>query len=249
MTKPLGGTLVVSLDQAVAAPMTARRLADAGARVIKLERPEGDFARYYDDIVKGQCTHYVWLNRGKESVVADLTKPEDRRLLEAHAGASADVFLQNLKPGALAKLGYPVEASAREAPRADLLLDLGIWRRRSLSRPQGLRSADPGRIRVGFHHRRTRRAGPRRRVLSGYRHGTARVRSNSRSAHCTRPHRARRRHPSVDVRCDDGVDGDTAAVRRARRSAQAHGADAFQRRALRCFPDPGRKPDSHLGPE
>ena len=109
MTRPLDGTLVVSLDQAVAAPMTARRLADAGARVIKLERPEGDFARYYDDIVKGQCTHYVWLNRGKESVVADLTKPDDRRLFEAML-AKADVFLQNLKPGSLAKLGYPVEA-------------------------------------------------------------------------------------------------------------------------------------------
>ena len=116
MTKPLDGTLVVSLDQAVAAPMTARRLADAGARVIKLERPEGDFARYYDDIVKGQCTHYVWLNRGKESVIADLTKPEDRRLLDAML-ARADVFLQNLKPGALAKLGYPIERLRETHPK------------------------------------------------------------------------------------------------------------------------------------
>jgi formyl-CoA transferase len=116
MTKPLTGTLVVSLDQAVAAPMTARRLADAGARVIKLERPEGDFARYYDDVVEGQCTHFVWLNRGKESVVADLTKPEDRRLFEALL-ARADVFLQNLKPGALAKLGYPIERLREKHPR------------------------------------------------------------------------------------------------------------------------------------
>jgi itaconate CoA-transferase len=114
--KPLDGTLVVSLDQAVAAPMTARRLADAGARVIKLERPEGDFARYYDDVVKGQCTHYVWLNRGKESVVVDLTKADDRRLFEAMV-AKADVFLQNLKPGALAKLGYPVEALCQKYPK------------------------------------------------------------------------------------------------------------------------------------
>jgi formyl-CoA transferase len=106
--KPLAGTLVVSLDQAVAGPLAARRLADAGARVIKLERPEGDFARYYDSVVHGQCTHFVWLNRGKESVVADLTQPEDRRLFEALV-AKADVLLQNLKPGALAKLGYPVE--------------------------------------------------------------------------------------------------------------------------------------------
>lgn len=116
MTKPLAGTLVVSLDQAVAAPMTARRLADAGARVIKLERPEGDFARYYDDVVIGQCTHFVWLNRGKESVVADLTRPDDRRLFEALI-ARADVLVQNLKPGALAKLGYAVESLREKHPR------------------------------------------------------------------------------------------------------------------------------------
>jgi formyl-CoA transferase len=116
MTKPLTGTLVVSLDQAVAAPLTARRLADAGARVIKLERPEGDFARYYDDVVRGQCTHFVWLNRGKQSVVADLTRQEDRRLFEALA-ARADVLLQNLKPGALAKLGYATETLREKHPR------------------------------------------------------------------------------------------------------------------------------------
>ena len=116
MTKPLAGTLVLSLDQAVAAPLTTRRLADAGARVIKLERPEGDFARDYDHLVGGQCTHFVWLNRGKESVVADLGKPEDRRLFEAIA-AKADVLVQNLKPGALAKLGFPVESLRKRFPR------------------------------------------------------------------------------------------------------------------------------------
>ena len=116
MTKPLANTLVISLDQAVAAPLTARRLADAGARVIKLERPEGDFARYYDDVVLGQCTHFVWLKRGKESVVADLTKADDRRLFEALI-AKADVLVQNLKPGALAKLGYAVESLREKYPR------------------------------------------------------------------------------------------------------------------------------------
>jgi itaconate CoA-transferase len=116
MTKPLTGTLVVSLDQAVAAPMTARRLADAGARVIKLERPEGDFARHYDYVVKEQSTHHVWLNRGKESVVMDLTKPDDRKLFEAML-AKADVFLQNLKPGALARLGYAPERLRELHPR------------------------------------------------------------------------------------------------------------------------------------
>ena len=116
MRKPLAGTLVLSLDQAVAAPLTSRKLADAGARVIKLERPEGDFARHYDTLVRGQCTHFAWLNRGKESVVADLSKAEDRRLFEAIA-AKADVLVQNLKPGALAKLGLPVEDLRRRHPR------------------------------------------------------------------------------------------------------------------------------------
>ncbi len=116
MTKPLTGTLVLSLDQAVAAPLTARKLADAGARVIKLERPDGDFARHYDNLVHGECTHFAWLNRGKESVVADLTRPEDKRLFEAIL-AKADVLIQNLKPGALAKLGFAVEALRRRYPR------------------------------------------------------------------------------------------------------------------------------------
>jgi formyl-CoA transferase len=114
--KPLTGMLVLSLDQAVAAPLASRRLADAGARVIKLERPEGDFARQYDSLVHGECTHFAWLNRGKQSVVADLTKPEDKRLLEAIV-AKADVLIQNLKPGALARLGYPMESLRERHPR------------------------------------------------------------------------------------------------------------------------------------
>jgi formyl-CoA transferase len=116
MSKPLEGILVVSLEQAVAAPMTGRRLADAGARVIKLERPEGDFARGYDALAAGQSVYFIWLNRGKESVVVDLSNAEDRRLLDALL-AKADVFVQNLKPGALAKLGYPVEEICAAHPR------------------------------------------------------------------------------------------------------------------------------------
>ena len=76
---PFSGLLVVALEQAVAAPMCSCRLADAGARVIKIERPEGDFARGYDDLVHGECSYFVWLNRGKESVVLDLAKPTTRR--------------------------------------------------------------------------------------------------------------------------------------------------------------------------
>lgn len=116
MTKPLEGLLVISLEQAVAAPMAGRRLADAGARVIKLERPEGDFARNYDTLANGESVYFIWLNRGKESVALDLSRAEDKRLFEALI-AKADVFIQNLKPGALAKLGYPVEEMCAEHPR------------------------------------------------------------------------------------------------------------------------------------
>ena len=116
MSRPLSGLLVVALEQAVAAPMCTCRLADAGARVIKVERPEGDFARGYDDLVHGECSYFVWLNRGKESVVLDLAKPNDKALLSAMI-ARADVFVQNLKPGAAAKLGFPVARLRREYPR------------------------------------------------------------------------------------------------------------------------------------
>jgi len=79
---PLQGILVVSLEQAVAAPLCSRNLADAGARVIKIERPEGDFARGYDALANGQSSYFVWLNRGKQSLVLDLTRPGDKALLE-----------------------------------------------------------------------------------------------------------------------------------------------------------------------
>src|SRR5215467_10002300 len=116
MILPLSGLLVVSLEQAVAAPLCTCRLADAGARVIKVERPEGDFARGYDKLVHGESAYFVWLNRGKESVVLDLAKADDKALLAAML-ARADVFVQNLKPGAVAKLGFALERVRREHPR------------------------------------------------------------------------------------------------------------------------------------
>ena len=116
MARPLDGLLVVSLEQAVAAPTCTCRLADAGARVIKIERPEGDFARHYDAVVHGESAHFVWLNRGKESVVLDLGKDADKALMEALL-AKADVFVQNLKPGAVASLGFAVERLRRDYPR------------------------------------------------------------------------------------------------------------------------------------
>jgi itaconate CoA-transferase len=182
MPLPLSGLLVVSLEQAVAAPMCTCRLADAGARVIKVERPEGDFARYYDKLAvprvrsapsagsvhsppplagegqgggmrqdsgakarplpnpppqagegadrasgedvhqtsresgEGESAYFVWLNRGKESLVLDLARENDKALLAAII-AKADVFVQNLKPGAIAKLGFPLEKLRRAHPR------------------------------------------------------------------------------------------------------------------------------------
>ena len=114
--QPLSGLLVVALEQAVAGPMCTCRLADAGARVIKIERPEGDFARGYDDLVHGECSYFVWLNRGKESVVLDLGKDEDKALLAAMV-ERADVLVQNLKPGAIGKLGFPIAELRRRHPR------------------------------------------------------------------------------------------------------------------------------------
>ena len=116
MSLPLEGLLVVSVEQAVAAPTCTCKLADAGARVIKVERPEGDFARRYDALVHGESAYFVWLNRGKQSVVLDLGKAEDKALLEAML-AKADVFVQNLKPGAIAKLGFAIPRLRTDYPR------------------------------------------------------------------------------------------------------------------------------------
>ncbi len=116
MSLPLEGLLVVSVEQAVAAPTCSCKLADAGARVIKVERPEGDFARRYDALVHGESAYFVWLNRGKQSVVLDLGKSEDKALLEAML-SKADVFVQNLKPGAIAKLGFAVSRLRKDYPR------------------------------------------------------------------------------------------------------------------------------------
>lgn len=101
---PLDGVLVVSLEQAVAAPFCSSRLADAGARVIKVERAEGDFARAYDSAVEGLSAYFVWLNRGKESVVVDIKDDDDNAMLHRML-AKADVFIQNLAPGAAARAG------------------------------------------------------------------------------------------------------------------------------------------------
>ncbi len=113
---PLQGVRVIAVEQAVAAPFCSSRLADAGAEVIKIERPEGDFARGYDAAARGQSSYFVWLNRGKQSVVIDLATKEGGAELEALI-ASADVLLQNLKPGSVEKLGFSRERLRKDYPK------------------------------------------------------------------------------------------------------------------------------------
>src|SRR5688572_15051668 len=103
---PLQGMLVVAVEQAIAAPFATRQLADLGARVIKIERPGvGDFARGYDSTVKGLASHFVWVNRSKESLTLDLKRPEAADVLRRLV-SRCDVFIHNLVPGAMSRLGF-----------------------------------------------------------------------------------------------------------------------------------------------
>lgn len=116
---PLDGITVVSLEQAVAAPFATRQLADLGARVIKVERPDvGDFAREYDRTVHGASSYFVWLNRGKESIELDIKDTADRAVLDAMI-AQADIVVQNLIPGAVDRLG--LDAATLRAARPELV--------------------------------------------------------------------------------------------------------------------------------
>ena len=117
MTRPLDGITVVTLEHAIAAPFCTRQLADLGARVIKVERPgSGDFARAYDERVRGMASHFVWTNRSKESLTLDVKHPQAQQvLLQLLEGA--DVLVQNLAPGAAARLGLSFEALHEKYPR------------------------------------------------------------------------------------------------------------------------------------
>ena len=114
--KPLEGLIVVALEQAVAAPYCTSKLADAGARVIKIERAEGDFARGYDSAVFGESSYFVWINRGKESVALDL-RTDDGKAVLRDLVAAADVFIQNLAPGAAVRLGFDAQSLREQHPR------------------------------------------------------------------------------------------------------------------------------------
>ena len=115
-SRPFAGLTVVAIEQAVAAPYCTSRLADGGARVIKIERPEGDFARGYDDVAKGQSSYFVWLNRGKQSLVVDLASEVGKSTLRTLL-AEADIVVQNLKHGALDRLGFGPESLRETWPR------------------------------------------------------------------------------------------------------------------------------------
>ena len=104
MSAPLAGVVVVSLEQAISAPFATRQLADLGATVLKVERPEGDFARHYDSVVQGESAFFVWANRGKQSIALDLKDPDDLATFGALV-AGADVFVHNLSPRAAERLG------------------------------------------------------------------------------------------------------------------------------------------------
>lgn len=114
---PLTGITVVSLEQAIAAPLASRHLADWGARVIKIERPgKGDFCRHYDDVMNGMCSQFAWTNRSKESLAIDVKSDEGKRVLDALL-PHADVFLQNLAPGAAKRLGLDAATLVERFPR------------------------------------------------------------------------------------------------------------------------------------
>ncbi len=112
----LEGVLVASVEQAVAAPYASGKLADAGARVLKIERPEGDFARNYDHHVRGGSAYFVWLNRGKESIALDLKSETDRAIL-GRILAKADIFIQNLAPGVIERIGFDPVRLREDNPR------------------------------------------------------------------------------------------------------------------------------------
>ena len=114
---PLSGITVVSLEQAIAAPLASRHLADWGARVIKIERPgKGDFCRDYDYVMNGLSSQFFWTNRSKESIALDIKDPSGKRVLEALL-PRADIFLQNLAPGAAKRLGLDAQTLVGRFPR------------------------------------------------------------------------------------------------------------------------------------
>ncbi len=245
---PLEGLTVIAVEQAVAAPFCSSRLADAGAHVIKVERPEGDFARGYDAAAKGQSSYFVWLNRGKDSVVIDLATSEGRAELEA-----ADRRRRRLDPEPQARFDGQARlhagTPAQGLPEADLLHHLRLRRRRPLRTPQGLRSPDPGRKRTCLDHRRPGRPVARRRLHCRYRDRRHRACGDPRGVDRALARRRRRRHPDFDVRRDGRLAVGAAAQRRSRQPAATDGPCPSLDRALWRVSIEGRQGHPDLDPE
>ena len=245
---PLEGLTVIAVEQAVAAPFCSSRLADAGAHVIKVERPEGDFARGYDAAAKGQSSYFVWLNRGKDSVVIDLATKEGRKALEDLI-AKADVLLQNLKPGSMDKLGFSLERLRKDYPALICCTisgygDDGPYAHRKaydllIQAESGLASITGG------------PDGPSRVGLSivDIATGATAHAVHSRSPDRARAHRQGRRHPHLDVRRDGRLADRAAAQLRSRQSAAADGARPSIDRALRRVHLQGRQGHPDFDPE
>ena len=158
---PLEGITVVALEQAIAAPFCTRQLADLGARVIKVERPGvGDFARGYDERVRGLASHFVWTNRSKESLTLDVKHPEAARDPGKPARAAPTCWCRTSRPARRRAWGSSYEALPTRLPAAHRLRHLRLRRRRRpLSRQEGLRPADPERGGLRLDHRHAGGAG------------------------------------------------------------------------------------------
>ena len=204
MTLALEGITVVTLEHAIAAPFCTRQLADLGARVIKIERPGvGDFARGYDERVRGQASHFVWTNRSKESLALDLKHEQAPQIL-ASLLETADVLVQNLAPGAAARMGLSFEALHARHPKLIVCDISGYGDDAANPGPyrdaQGLRPADPERVGLSVGHRHARRAGQGRLLDRRHRRRHVCVYQHPVGADRTRPHRHGQAHRHLDAR-------------------------------------------------
>jgi itaconate CoA-transferase len=222
---PLEGITVVTLEHAIAAPFCTRQLADLGARVIKVERPvSGDFARAYDSRVKGLASHFVWTNRSKESLTLDL-KHADAGEVVGRLLARADVLVQNLAPGRGGAMGLSFEALHETYPRL-VVCDISGYgddpeRTRPVPRQEGVRPADPERVRVPVDHRNARRAGQGGLLDRRHRRRHVRVQRHPLGADRARPHRQGQAGRRLDAREHGRVDELPALLRVRRRGAAA----------------------------
>ena len=154
--RPLDGITVVTLEHAIAAPFCTRQLADLGARVIKIERPgSGDFARHYDERVRGLASHFVWTNRSKQSLTLDVKHPQAQDVL---AGLLERGGRARAKPRARRRgqAGPLLRGALRQASAAHRVRHFRLWRQWPVPGPKGLRPPDPGRIRLSVDHRHSR---------------------------------------------------------------------------------------------